>query len=300
MPSIEARLKDLLDETRLAMLGTQLLMGLQYRAAFSPGFDRLPSTFRWLDGVALLFILTAAAILLGTPAFHQIAEAGHATGRMLARASGNLKVALLPLALALGMNAAIGLVSSTGPGWASAAGAGFVVAALSAWYALPLLSSVRLRRPEERMEDKKQSLETRIVQALTELRVVLPGAQALFGFQFIAVLTDSFERLPPASRIVHLISLGLVALAIIMLIAPASYHRIAAGGNAEEGVLHCAVAMMLPAEGLIALGLVGDAYVTVRLISGSHALALWLGIGAALGFTVLLYVFPLISRHGRT
>src|SRR6185312_844907 len=70
MPSIEARLKDLLDETRLAMLGTQLLMGLQYRAAFSPGFDRLPAAFRWLDGVALLLILIAAAILLGTPAFH--------------------------------------------------------------------------------------------------------------------------------------------------------------------------------------------------------------------------------------
>ncbi len=298
MPSIEVRLKDLLDETRLAMLGTQLLIGIQYRAAFSPGFDRLPSAFRWLNGAALLLILTTAALLLATPSFHQIAEGGHATGRMLARASGNLKIALLPLALALGMNAAIGLASSTGPRWASAAGAAFVMAALSAWYALPLLSSTHRQRREERMEDTKQSLEARIEQALTELRVVLPGAQALFGFQFIAVLTDSFERLPAASRAVHLVSLGFVAVAIIMLIAPASYHRIAAGGNAEESVLRCAVAMMLPAEGLIALGLVGDAYVTVRLISGSHALSLWLGVGATLGFMALLYVFPLMSRRG--
>ncbi len=38
MPSTEERLKDVLDETRLAMLGTQLLMGLQYRAAFTPGW----------------------------------------------------------------------------------------------------------------------------------------------------------------------------------------------------------------------------------------------------------------------
>ena len=41
-PDIETRLKDLLDETRLAMLGTQLLLGLQYRAAFADAFNDLP------------------------------------------------------------------------------------------------------------------------------------------------------------------------------------------------------------------------------------------------------------------
>ena len=40
-PTIAERLKDLLDETRLAMLGAQLLMGIQYSAAFSPAFERL-------------------------------------------------------------------------------------------------------------------------------------------------------------------------------------------------------------------------------------------------------------------
>ena len=49
MPPIEARVKDLLDETRLVMLGAQLLLGLQYRAAFSSGFRRLPDRFRrWI------------------------------------------------------------------------------------------------------------------------------------------------------------------------------------------------------------------------------------------------------------
>jgi hypothetical protein len=37
--------KDQLDETRLVMLGAQLLLGLQYRAAFSVGFRRLPVSF---------------------------------------------------------------------------------------------------------------------------------------------------------------------------------------------------------------------------------------------------------------
>jgi hypothetical protein len=298
MPSIEARTKDLLDETRLAMLGTQLLMGLQYNAAFAQRFERLPAALQWLDGVALLLILATAALLLATPAFHQIAERGHATGRILRRSSAALSRALLPLSLALGIDVAITMADTTGPALAALLGALFVAAAWLVWYALPWRSAARDPRPEERMADTQQSLEARIQQAITELRVVLPGAQALFGFQFAAVLTDAFAQLPGPSKAVHLTSLGVVAAAVIMLIAPAAYHRIAAHGNAEEGVLRYAVRMMLPAEGLLALGLVGDAYVTVRKIADSTALALGVSLAAAACFLTLLYVVPLLCRRG--
>ena len=59
-PAIEAQLKDLLDETRLAMLGTQLLMGLQYNAAFAQRFGSL------LDALRRLSARQAAAISAGT------------------------------------------------------------------------------------------------------------------------------------------------------------------------------------------------------------------------------------------
>ena len=45
---------------------------------------------------------------------------------------------------------------------------------------------------------------------------------------------------------------------------------------------------MLPAEGLIALGLVGDAYVTVAMISRSPSLAIVLSATALVGFFTLL------------
>jgi Family of unknown function (DUF6328) len=297
MPSPEARLKDLLDETRLTMLGTQLLMGLQYRAAFDPGFERLPPTFRWLDGAALLLILAASALLLATPCLHQIAEGGHASGRMLRRASANLKAALLPIGLALGLDVAIGLVSEIGISGSLAVGSAFALGAWITWYWIPLRVAAKRGRREAKVEDKEQSLETRIVQALTELRVILPGAQALFGFQFAAVLTDSFGRLPGISKAVHLLSAGLVAVAIVMLIAPAAYHRIAAEGNAEERVLRYTVRMMLPAVGLLSLGLVGDAYVTVRKISDMPWLALGVSLVALGGFVALLYGIPLAARR---
>jgi hypothetical protein len=73
----------------------------------------------------------------------------------------------------------------------------------------------------------------------------------LFGFQFAAVLTKRFAQLPGALKSIHLVSLGVVAIAVVMLIAPAAYHRIAAGGDAEESVLRYAVHMMLPAQGFL-------------------------------------------------
>jgi hypothetical protein len=297
MLPIEIRLNDLLHETRLAMLGAQILLGLQYRAAFSPAFAKLPAEFQALDCVALLLILVTAGLLLATPAYHQIAEEGHATSRMVARSSGALQLALLPLSLALAIDVSLGLVSHTGPVGATLAGGVFAIGAWSIWYAVPL--SARSSRKEEDMEDKQQSLEARIGQALTELRVVLPGAQALFGFQVIAVLTERFDQLNSASKTVHLASLVAIVIAIVMLIAPAAYHRIAARGEADEAMLNYTVGLMLPAEALIALGLVGDAYVTVWMISRSQALAIVVSLAALMGFIVLLYMLPLITRLRR-
>jgi len=265
-PPLEARVKDLLDETRLTLLGAQVLLGMQFRGAFNDRFDALPAGFRWLHGVALLLILAASAFLLATPTFHQIAFAGHASGRMLDWASGNLKAALLPIAVALGLDVAISLVHELGAPWALIAGAVFALGASAGWYLVPAIAHRSGHRGEREMEEKRESLEARIVQALTELRVILPGAQALFGFQFIAVLTASFDKLPAISHAVHLVSFGLVAVAIILLVAPAAYHRIAAGGDAEERVLRYAAHMMIAAVGLLAAGMAARASAPPTLI----------------------------------
>ena len=113
------------------------------------------------------------------------------------------------------------------------------------------------------------------------------------------MLTDRFGELSAASQAIHAASMGSVAIAIVLLIAPASYHRVAAGGNAEESVLRYTVMMMLPAEGLVALGLVGEAYVTVSMVSGNVTLAIVLSSLAAVGLAVLLYGVPLTVRWRR-
>jgi hypothetical protein len=296
-PDIETRLKDLLDETRLAMLGTQLLLGLQYRAAFADAFNDLPPSLVALNGLALLLILAAAVLLLAVPALHHITERGHATNFIIAWGSQCLQAALLPLACTLGLDIAIGLGGAIGVPAAIASGMTFVLVALATWYGIPWLAAEA--RAERTMEDKEQSLETRIIQALTELRVILPGAQALFGFQFSVVLTQAFAALPPSSKAVHFASLLAVAAAIILLIAPAAYHRIAAKGKAEERVLRYSSHMILLALGFLALGMSGDAYVTIHKISELPVLAVGIAIAVLLAFAIMLYAVPLHLRAQR-
>jgi len=61
---------------------------------------------------------------------------------------------------------------------------------------------------------------------LEECRMVLPGMQALFGFQLIAVFSQTFDqKLSAMNQVLHLIALALVAIAIGLVMTPAALHR---------------------------------------------------------------------------
>jgi hypothetical protein len=61
---------------------------------------------------------------------------------------------------------------------------------------------------------------------LDECRMVLPGIQALFGFQLIAVFNERFvEDLTQLERYLHFAAIGLVAVAIALIMTPAALHR---------------------------------------------------------------------------
>ena len=66
---------------------------------------------------------------------------------------------------------------------------------------------------------------------LTEARVIIPGGQALLGFQLIAVLTKAFNELPPTFKYIHCVGLSAVALSVILLMTPAALHRIGFQGE---------------------------------------------------------------------
>jgi uncharacterized membrane protein YqjE len=116
-------------------------------------------------------------------------------------------------------------------------------------------------------------LDEQIRHALTEIRMVLPGAQALLGFQFITLVLQDFEKLPESMKQLHLASLALMTLAVILLMTPAAYHRVAEKGENTEHFLDFCGLMLLISLVPLAAGIAGDFYVVIFKVSNSYRIA---------------------------
>ena len=303
---LSKKVKVALDETRMLILGAQILLGFQFRGAFSDGFDQLPTDARYLAGLALGLMVCVVGLLIAPGPYHRIVEGGADSGHFHRVVTVIAELALLPFALALGLD--IFITASRIFGEFGGAGAGTAAAALAIafWYGLPRMRKRHAGEQERAMtssqteEGSSTPLHAKIEQMLTEARVVLPGAQALFGFQLAIVLTQSFEQLPSASRIVHAASLLLVAVAVVLLMTPAAYHRIVYAGEDTEDMHRVGSALVTAATAPLALGLAGDVYVVITKIAESPAAGLAAGTLALVSLLGLWYAYPLLAASVRT
>ena len=281
-----AKLKDkvttLLAESRMLVLGAQLLLGFQYRSFFEPGYESLPRASQLVKLGGLALMLAAIGLLIAPTAYHRIVERGEATEEFHRYATRVMVFALLPFALGLGVDLYVAAEKVFGRRVGVVAGLGAAALALFFWYVLEFI-----RRRERAAEIKEaQAMEAQKVDArggaelkdkikhvLTEARVVLPGAQALLGFQFVAILMESFDRLPDVSKYVHLASLGMISLTVILLMTPAAYHRIVEEGEDTEHFHRFAGRLVVAALVPLALGICGDVYVVVRKVLESELVA---------------------------
>jgi hypothetical protein len=113
--------------------------------------------------------------------------------------------------------------------------------------------------------------------------MVLPGVQALLGFGFAATLTAAFERLPPASRVVHLAGVASIALAMVLLMAPAARHRLVERGEFTEAFHRFASRSLLAALPAMAVGVALQLAVVVYKATEAVGIA----VGAAVSSLVL-------------
>ena len=73
-------------------------------------------------------------------------------------------------------------------------------------------------KPAGRGATEDISLDAAASHLLEECRMVLPGIQALFGFQLIAVFNQGFgEKLSQAQQVVHLVALVLTTLSMALV-----------------------------------------------------------------------------------
>lgn len=179
--SLSQRVKTSLDETRTLILGAQILLGFQYQGVLRPQFDALSSPARAIDAVALALMLIAVGLLIAPSAYHRIAEHGLSTGTMQTVTGRCAEVALLPFAIALGLDLGSAGSWAFRSVWAGAvSGFCFALFALSSWFGVGLMLKRIYGEPERRKAHSEQDkheigpLHNRIEQMLTEARVILP------------------------------------------------------------------------------------------------------------------------------
>lgn len=149
------------------------------------------------------------------------------------------------------------------------------------------------------MERQKQDLKEEMTQILEEARMVLPGVQALFGFQTIVFFNERFHKLSDIAVRSHELALSLVVISIALLMTPAAYHRVVESGMISRQTINVASRFirysMIPLSIAIAL----DIYTVLSSVHGDSLVPLVCGITTSLLLTGLWFLFPLLARRRR-
>jgi hypothetical protein len=132
---------------------------------------------------------------------------------------------------------------------------------------------------------------------LDECRMVLPGIQALFGFQLIAVFNSSFDqKLSPLEQRLHLAAIATVAIAVAIIMTPAALHRQKGPYEVTDTFVRVSNRLLLWAMAPLALGISIDFYLVGKVITGTRSVVLlaialfilfsglWFGLPRARGF----------------
>jgi hypothetical protein len=102
-----------------------------------------------------------------------------------------------------------------------------------------------------------------------EARMVLPGIQALFGFQLIAVFNSRFGELNLLEQRMHWLALAMTSIATVFTIAPAAYHRQAEPSVISRDFVKTASRWIFRGMSALAVGVCLDFYLIGRLITKS-------------------------------
>lgn len=131
-----------------------------------------------------------------------------------------------------------------------------------------------------------------------ECRMVLPGIQALFGFQMISVFNQGFEqKLDPFQQKLHGVAIVFVVTAIGLVMAPAALHRRAERDFVSERFVRIASRLVLSAMLLLAIALSLDIFIVAIVVGHDQSFAIILSLLSLCFFLALWELYPAIYRR---
>ncbi len=117
--------------------------------------------------------------------------------------------------------------------------------------------------------------------------MVLPGIQALFGFQLMVVFNSGFrEHLTSVEQRLHFFAMILVALAVALVMTPAAYHRQTRDDPKPGQFISLSSRLLLWSMFPLMAAICLEVYLIARLILDSVVFSLCIG-----GALLLVFVF---------
>jgi hypothetical protein len=146
---------------------------------------------------------------------------------------------------------------------------------------------------------QEQKLSDAASHMLEEARMVLPGLQALFGFQLIATFNERFTDLDDFHRGVHVVATILVAIAVALIMTPAAYHRIGERRRITQHFIDFGSRLISSAMLPLALAISMEVYLVCFLAMDAETIGMLVGVVLLAAFAVLWLVIPMRRRMQR-
>jgi Family of unknown function (DUF6328) len=141
-----------------------------------------------------------------------------------------------------------------------------------------------------------EPLDKELQHTLEEARTVIPGLQALFGFQLIVPFHPSFKELEVSLKQAHLGALVCLALAIALIMTPAAYHRMVLRGKVSRSLIDFASRLIACAMAAFTLAIALNMFLIGSVVLESEAGGTALGLMAFLVVAGLWFGYPMMCR----
>jgi hypothetical protein len=130
-----------------------------------------------------------------------------------------------------------------------------------------------VKEDEAMAKQGERDLDQEWSELIEEHRLAMPGTQVLFAFLLILPFQQRFEKLDDGQVYVYFSALICAAIAIVLLIAPTSTHRIRWRQQDKEALLGLANRTAIAATVFISLGMTASVYLITDFLFGEPSTA---------------------------
>lgn len=158
-------------------------------------------------------------------------------------------------------------------------------------------SATTQRQQHDETESFERDLESCVSQICEEARMVLPGVQALFGFQLIAVFNQTFHDLSTVLKELHIFAIALIVVCICLLMTPAAYDRQTGTYKITRHFAKMSSTLVTIALLPLAVALSCEVGLVTKMAIDRDHLAIIMGGGTLVLLLGAWYVYPRVARH---